>query len=173
MITSDFAATQRTFLSRLQMLIDAWTAAETAINQATIEIERQKAAKEAYNSEITKLRNAAEVLGFDLLEVWNASFLATAVTETAPSSFLSPQPDGSGRIKDLVLLQAKSAYPNAVRAAQIRDLLRSQGHDIHDKTVGMSLYRWLRQGRMERQGMDWFYVPTPEEEGEIQGVRGT
>jgi hypothetical protein len=72
--------------------------------------------------------------------------------DTGPST-------GRPKVKDHVLDAAKAAYPNAVRAAEISKTLAATGMHIHEKTVGMSLYRWLQVGKVRRDGRDWYYVP--------------
>lgn len=64
-------------------------------------------------------------------------------------------------IKALVLEAVRMAYPNPVRAADVRRDLASRGHIIHEKTVGMTLYRWSQKGRVRREDRDWYFIPKP------------
>jgi hypothetical protein len=65
-------------------------------------------------------------------------------------------------VKDAVLEIAKAAYPDAVRAKDIRAELLKRGIATHEKTVGMTCYRWLQKNRLRRDGWNWFYLPTHE-----------
>lgn len=75
-------------------------------------------------------------------------------------------------IKERVLEAARAAAPNAVRAGGIRKELDAQGIKVHPKTIGMTLYRLLREGRLARDGWDWFLVPeAPPQEQESPGIQ--
>jgi len=63
-------------------------------------------------------------------------------------------------VRGLVLAAVEKAYPNAIRAADIHRQLIDRGHPVHEKTVGMTLYRWSLENRVRRDGkMDWYFVP--------------
>lgn len=54
---------------------------------------------------------------------------------------------------------SRGAYPGAVKAAEVQEYLKMLGHDVHPKTVGMSLYRWSQKAAVRRDGRDWYFVP--------------
>jgi hypothetical protein len=62
-------------------------------------------------------------------------------------------------IKTLVLEFTERAYPHPTRAADIRHNLELMGYPVHEKTVGMTLYRWSLDGCVRRNGWDWFFIP--------------
>lgn len=106
---------------------------------------------------------AARLFGFDLEAEIRALVQETgSSSETAPPAQM-PLPISAEtsppKVKDLVLAAAREAYPKPVRAAQVRQTLEARGIKVHEKTVGMTLYRWLRAGELRRDGWDWFFVP--------------
>ena len=111
---------------------------------------------------------AARVFGFDLeteyraYAVQLANIAATPYTVEAPQQASIPavSPPRNRTVRDIVLEAAQQAYPSAVRAAALRKQLELQGIIVHEKTVGMTLYRLSREGVIERKGKaDWFFVP--------------
>ena len=62
-------------------------------------------------------------------------------------------------IKDHVLEAAQQAYPNPIRASALRRLLEEKGIKVHEKTIGMTLYRLSQRGLLTRMGWDWTFVP--------------
>ncbi len=63
--------------------------------------------------------------------------------------------DNSASIRELVLDRLKIAGSGGSDAATIRSAL-PQG--LHEKTVGMTLYRLSKSGMARREGRTWFYV---------------
>jgi hypothetical protein len=77
-------------------------------------------------------------------------------------SFHSPSinPRQALTIRGLVLDAVERAYPNCIRASDIQRQLLDLGYETHEKTVGMTLYRWSLENRVRREGrMDWYFVP--------------
>ena len=73
-------------------------------------------------------------------------------------------------IRERVLDAARRAYPNAVRAADIRKQLEAEGIQTHVKTIGMTLFRLSKEGLVTRDGWDWYFVPElPAQEQESPG----
>ncbi len=62
-------------------------------------------------------------------------------------------------IKDRVLVAAEKAYPNPVRVTELRQQFGQSGIVVHEKSLGVALYRWSKAGRVRREGRDWYYVP--------------
>lgn len=64
------------------------------------------------------------------------------------------------RIRDVILERLKSAGSGGTRAAPIRQYIKEKyGRDIHEKTVGMTLYRLASDKLVHRIGITWFFGP--------------
>ncbi|MCC7268078.1 MAG: hypothetical protein IT546_12175 [Caulobacteraceae bacterium] len=154
---NDFEATKRVFLARFDALVAAWAECRDEIEQAQAFIADQTSKQESYRVEADQLQTAALALGFDMYE---ASRERDENEERAETLKQMPQRQAAPiSIKNTVLDEARAAHPRPVRAAEIREKLRELGHDIHDKTIGMTLYRWSKKGAIRRDGVDWYYVP--------------
>lgn len=117
---------------------------------------------------VSDLEAAARVFGFDLMEVARAE----VGSDEGPSSRkIAPPPNGDGSISvtDFVLESAREAYPKPVRAAELRKELEQRGLEVHEKTVGMTLYRWLKRGALRREKIDWYFIPEDQREKENPG----
>ncbi len=112
--------------------------------KAQAHIERLQIHQHGLAAQISDCFAAARLFGFDLV----AAFGAAPVGKSGPT------------IKDLVLEAAELAYPNPVEAAGIRRALAAAGHVIHEKTVGMTLYRLSVKGYVRRDGKQaWYFIP--------------
>jgi len=118
----------------------------------------------AENSDFQAL---ARVFGFDLnneWQIWKASRTVgphqKQVAEKPTSTTIEQVPNLT--VKDLIYLAAKEAYPKPVLAAELRDLLQNRGISVHEKTVGMTLYRLSRDQKVRRNGRKWFFIPDSE-----------
>lgn len=68
-------------------------------------------------------------------------------------------------IKAIVLDRLKTAGDKGSKAAPIRiHIERVYGGEIHEKTVGMTLYRLAQNGIVRREGQTWFLVEPKEAE---------
>lgn len=66
------------------------------------------------------------------------------------------------RVRDVVLERLKAAGAKGTKAAPIRQFIKDRyGRDIHDKTVGMTLYRLAADKLAHREGIIWFFGPAP------------
>jgi hypothetical protein len=73
-------------------------------------------------------------------------------------------------VRDLVTEQLQRAHPEPLRAAALRDwLLEHQKMDVHEKTVGMTLYRLAQKGLARRERHNWFWVPETERDNRPEG----
>lgn len=73
-------------------------------------------------------------------------------------------------IRDIVLDYLRVAGPAGSKTAPIREFIeRTYGDIIHEKTVGMTLYRLSKEGFVRRAGHTWFSLP-PKAEEENPGV---
>lgn len=93
------------------------------------------------------------------------------VRETAHSEPLPlTEPPKRPPIRDIVLERVEEAGSEGTRAARIRRYIeRVYGNDLHEKTVGMTLYRLKQDGLVRRDGQTWFFVP-PQAETENPGA---
>ena len=63
-------------------------------------------------------------------------------------------------IRDMVLEQLKLAGKRGMKATPLRGMIESLlGRRLHDKTIGMTLYRLSKDGSVRRDGIDWYFVP--------------
>ncbi|MGF6253577.1 hypothetical protein [Ensifer sp. LBL] len=69
--------------------------------------------------------------------------------------------DADANIKDRVLELLRKAGSEGTTARTIIDELRSEGVEMHDKTVGMTLYRLSQDGQSRRQGRMWYPIELP------------
>jgi len=73
-------------------------------------------------------------------------------------------------IREIVLDRLKTAGKEGTSAAALRRYIeRVYNTEIHEKTAGMTLYRLAQDGKVQRKGRTWFFVP-PEAETENPGV---
>jgi hypothetical protein len=67
--------------------------------------------------------------------------------------------DVTPRVRDAVLDQLKQAGVVGRKASSIREYFeRTYSRNLHSKTVGMTLYRLLKEGLVRREGRTWFIV---------------
>lgn len=124
----------------------------------------------------------AELFGFDLLaEVAKLTAIeqpsqtavqvaAASATMTAVTTVAAQRP---ATIREIIVEAARQAFPRAVRSADLRRQLQSRGMSVHEKTVGMTLYRLSREQIMRREGKaDWFFVPDDQRKP-ISGNEGS
>jgi hypothetical protein len=74
------------------------------------------------------------------------------------------EPDGDRpempRIADIIVERLNTAGGDGSKAADIRRYIsRKYDADIHEKTVGMTLYRLQKDGVVRREGHTWFLAP--------------
>ena len=81
------------------------------------------------------------------------------------------KPDrGRPTVREVSLNLLEGAGSLGMKADRIRDYLdRTYGLSVHEKTVGMTLYRLSRDGLVRRTGHTWFLVQ-PETEAKNPGV---
>jgi len=90
--------------------------------------------------------------------------------ETPASTPIQPAPEKALSVRMLILEIARQAYPQPVQANGIRLELLKRGIHTHEKTPGMTCYRWSLEDFMRRSGRDWYFVPEPERS--VNGVNG-
>jgi len=99
-------------------------------------------------------------------------------TATAPTAVATVQPSarvvyyGGGpavptkrpAIRDIVVEQLQLAAPLGRKAADLRAFIeKTYGEMIHEKTVGMTLYRLSKDRLVHRDGHTWFFGPAKVE----------
>jgi hypothetical protein len=73
-------------------------------------------------------------------------------------------PDGKPTVRELVLSQLAEAGENGTKAAAIRKFIeKTYGHTLHEKTVGMTLYRLSKDRLARRVKRTWFSAQPPAE----------
>lgn len=101
-----------------------------------------------------------------------ARLFGIALDDPPPRGAARVTPNGNGNreklsVRLMVLEELKQAFPHPVRAGTVRKLLQEKGINVHEKTVGMTLYRLSLGDRplSRRSGrLDWYYVPDGEEQ---------
>jgi hypothetical protein len=162
---------------------EALTEIQARLAAAHADLEKLKRAAIALGAEPAKLgwfvpiREAVGVEVFDkamadagLVVQWKAHALQTvlppAVTKESPPP-LSP----AASIRDLVIERLEAAGAVGALASDIRKYIEAlRGTELHEKTVGMTLYRLSRDGLARREGRTWFFVPEAKNPG--SGVPG-
>lgn len=67
-------------------------------------------------------------------------------------------------VREIVLERLKIAERRGAKASDIRSYIEMlRGKKLHDKTIGMTLYRLSMDGLARREGRIWYYVPPPGE----------
>jgi hypothetical protein len=83
-----------------------------------------------------------------------------AIEKPVPSAPASKMP----RIRDIALNQLRLAEPAGMKALPIRRYIEDiYSIKLHSKTVGMTLYRLLKEKLVHRKGQTWFYGPQAEQ----------
>jgi hypothetical protein len=74
------------------------------------------------------------------------------------------------KIQDILLMRLQDAGESGSKAAPLRQYIEDTYNiEIHEKTVGMTLYRLLRKGLVRRQGHVWFFVSQETEDTKKPG----
>lgn len=64
------------------------------------------------------------------------------------------------RLRDIVLDRLQREGTRGSKAAPIRDYIeRTYERRIHEKSVGMTLFRLAQEGLVRREGRTWFFIP--------------
>lgn len=73
-------------------------------------------------------------------------------------------------VREIALQQLKRAGEAGSKASAIRQVVESiLKKKVHDKTVGMTLYRLSKDKLVRREGQTWFFVPSKEAETKNPG----
>ena len=80
--------------------------------------------------------------------------------ESAVAKVLSATDQKQPKVRDAVLDRLRIMAPEGQKAAALRlHLDISHSMRLHEKTVGMTLYRLSQEGLVHRKGQTWFYGP--------------
>lgn len=77
------------------------------------------------------------------------------------------------KIKDIVLERLRQAGDAGARASEIKEFVSAQGIEMHEKTVGMTLYRLSNEGSVRRKGRTWVFIPELERDDRGLVAEGT
>jgi hypothetical protein len=73
---------------------------------------------------------------------------------------------GEPTVREIALEQLKRAGNSGARSANIRQVVENiLKKSVHDKTVGMTLYRLSKEGKVRRDGQTWFLAPDARNPG--------
>ena len=103
--------------------------------------------------ELLKFQSVGEAMGIDLFAMLENH------KEMQREPFVHDQKPEPLSVKEFVLSEVRRAFPNPMKAAEIRVKLEAAGQEVHEKTVGMTLYRLSKSGKVKREGIEWFFVP--------------
>jgi hypothetical protein len=122
-------------------------------------------ANELYN------RTKPEGLPFIVTQPMEAASEVEPPRETVPETQRPP-------IKQIAVDRLLATGEAGLRASDIREYIERtypSSTAIHEKTVGMTLYRLLKEGLVRRKGHVWFFVPpkaeTKNPAGETAGLK--
>jgi len=143
-----------------QAIIERFKRIATEYKQNIETIEELQKRQNALSAAAQDCYAAARLFGFDIVAE------SAAFNDEKPDAGLSsipPKPPvlPKGKsIKEIVLEIAEKAYPNSLRASDVRLKIEElRGEKLHEKTIGMTLYRLSVDGVMRRDGWNWFFVP--------------
>lgn len=163
---TDVPTVKDAIFEKVVEVIREWTTLQTAIDEAQAVIDKSKRRQE----ELARVQDdcfaASRLFNFDLgagYAEWREQRIASQAALGRVASPSSP-PGPRRPVREVILEAAEKAYPNPVRASDLRKLLADQGLLVHEKTVGMTLYRLSRSGQMlRRKGtIDWYFKPREE-----------
>jgi hypothetical protein len=152
---------------RYRQICADWAADQNTIERHHTAIQQCQLHQQELAAKANDCEAAARLFGFNVVaemarvfeqEQTQVPLDVVPKPAAAPAPIPSTAPQKGPTVKDMVLDILRNAYPNPVRTSEIRQQLANRGIVTHEKTVGMSLYRWLRAGRIHRQGWDWFFA---------------
>jgi ATPase subunit of ABC transporter with duplicated ATPase domains len=99
-------------------------------------------------------------------ELSSISVLQNTSKEPASTTPTAAGEGATKTIREVVIDRLTAAGESGAKAAVIREFYeRSSGKPIHEKTVGMTLYRLQNDGIVRREGHVWFLVRPKAETG--------
>ena len=111
--------------------------------------------KPALEARLDELDSAARVFGFQLLNEGTQIVPVDGIPDPAAS-----ETSTGHQFKDIAYKVLEDAYPNPVRAPDLQMKVEAiLGRKFHDKTAGITLYRFSLDGVVTRNGRLWLFVP--------------
>ena len=75
---------------------------------------------------------------------------------------LEPESD-TGTVREIVVELMKASGPEGRKASWLRSQIEARrGSPLHEKTIGMTLYRLSQDGLVERRGITWYWKENSE-----------
>jgi hypothetical protein len=153
-------------IAKYREVVAEFLDADKRVGENTAKLaQAEKDKKEAFDK-VNGCYKTAELFGFDLdaeIAKDNDRIMNELMGDTAgppaPSPIIPEINVKSKSVRDHILEAAQAAYPKSVRAAALREQLEEKGIFVHEKTVGMTLYRLLKKRFLRRDRWDWYFVP--------------
>lgn len=115
--------------------------------------------------------DTSKVFEKDIARAEQAQQASVGDQSEVPAAESLPRPQ-IPKIQDILLQRLQEAGETGSKAAPLRQYIEdTYTIEIHEKTVGMTLYRLLRKGLVRREGHIWFFVPQEDAETKNPGVR--
>jgi len=157
--------------------------AQEARTLANKVIAEEQAKIAAANATISGISSALKIFGFDMSaeKPWDAvreavgsarynEAIRIAKNEPPPPSSDEGQSDDGiddfddtvptpSNIREMVIEQLAGAGADGLKAGALKEHIAGRNVEMHDKTVGMTLYRLSKDGIVRREGRTWFFVP--------------
>lgn len=155
------------FVRKLNEVVDEFRRIDDWKAKVSRQLDEGNARQDELQQIAKGLYETANTFGFDLSVEQALANRVSAQSPTAPIPAPAEpeviEPNRTQPIREIILEWARMAFPQPVRAAQLRRRLKERfSLEVHEKTVGMTLYRLSQRGSMKRQGFDWYYVPESE-----------
>jgi len=170
---SDVPVIRTATVAKFREIITAYDASRLRVEGLHREIAQEEQLQEQLGAQAQQCHSTAMLFDFDLIAgLAAADDLAGDGQSGTSAAMITPlaPPWANTRpvsVREFILGRAEAAYPSPVRAKALKvEYEKAFGTEIHEKTVGMTLYRIAQRDRsMRREGWDWFYVPT-----ELRGI---
>lgn len=169
---------QRNWIQR-----EADRALKAEVERRLVEIEidfgKVEAAVKAFGAEPTQvgwfepIRDAVGHEAFDKAMRDAGIVLNWADLPTLQQNVPVPQPEAhalppTASVRDLVLERLKAAGKTGAQASAMRENIEAlRGTKLHDKTIGMTLYRLSIDGLVRRAGRTWFFASEAKNPGAV------
>jgi hypothetical protein len=130
-----------------------------------------KVLKASLEEEMNKLMAAGHVWERPELHIANddEEFLKAILEETVENDDDESRPSDMPSIRDIVLDRLAAAGDAGSKASAIREYIETTyAAQIHVKTVGMTLYRLVKDELARRDGRIWFRVSTTDDVPTVQ-----
>jgi hypothetical protein len=141
--------------------VEVKTFAETTflIEVKASKVEPALPVREAAEADVSDTTDTVETSETDA----PTSQATSAITNTVISQDLadkaSASDEGPPKVRDTVLEKLKLAGDKGLKAADVRKYYEDTfSTELHEKTIGMTLYRLSKESLARREGRTWYYV---------------